>query len=94
VSTQATVEAGTIMKSVARRTKSKPDPNHSPKGLNRGKVQKIIEYYERQTDEEAIAEAEAAYKNPATTMIEVPVELVPQIQKLIARRAGYYSSRG
>jgi hypothetical protein len=76
------------MKTAARRARSKPDPNRYPEGLNRAKVQKIIDYYENQTNEEAIAEAEAAYMNPATTMMEVPVALVPQVQKLIARRAG------
>jgi hypothetical protein len=76
------------MKPATRRTKNKPDPNRYPKGLNREKVQKIIDHYENQTDEEAIAEAEAAYHNPATTMIEVPVALLPKIHKLLAKRAG------
>lgn len=76
------------MKLGIKRPKTKSDPNRYPKGLSREKVQRIIEHYENQTDEEAIAEAEAAYHNPATTMMEVPVALVPQIQKLIAKRAG------
>jgi len=76
------------MKPATRRAKAKPDPNRYPKGLNRDKVQKIIDHYENQTDEEAIAEAEAAYHNPATTMIEVPIALLPKIHKLLAKRAG------
>ena len=76
------------MKTATQHRKSKPDPNRYPKGLNREKVQKIIGYYDNQTDEEAIAEAEAAYNNPGTTMMEVPVALLPQIRKLIAKRTG------
>ena len=51
------------------------------------KVEAVIRYYENQSDEDAIAEAEAAYRNTRSTMMEVPVELVPRVQKLIARRA-------
>jgi hypothetical protein len=77
------------MKSVSkRRSKTKRDPNRYPKGLNRKKVQDLINYYENQTDEEAIAEAKAAIRNPAFTMMAIPVELVPKVQKLISKRAG------
>jgi hypothetical protein len=77
------------MKSASkRRSKAVRDPNRYPKGLNRKKVQELINYYENQTDDEAIAEAEAAYKNPSFTMMQVPNELVPRVQKLISKRAG------
>ena len=76
------------MKPASRRPKSLRDPNRYPKGLDRAKVQELVEHYESQTDDEAIAEAEAAYHNPASTMMEVPVSLVPKVQKLIAKRAG------
>jgi len=71
-----------------RRPKTERDPNRYPKGLNRKKVQALINYYEKQTDEEAIAEAEAAYRGPKTTMMQIPNELVPQVRKLISKRAG------
>jgi predicted GNAT family acetyltransferase len=74
------------MKSTTGRAKPKQDPNRYPKGLNRKKVQEIIEYYENQTDDEAIAEAETAYKSPTSTMIQVPNELVPKVQRLIAKK--------
>jgi len=61
------------------------DANRYPKGLNRRKVEKIIEYYENQSDADAIAEAEAAYRKRKTTMIEVPVKLLPAVQRLIAK---------
>jgi hypothetical protein len=65
------------------------DPNRYPKGWNRKRVQKLIDHYENQTDEEAIAEDEAAYHDTKVTMMAVPVELVPAVQRLISRkRAG------
>ena len=56
--------------------------------MNRKKVQALIDYYENQTDAEAIAEAEAAYRKRGTTLIEVPIKLLPAVRQLIARRAG------
>jgi stress response protein YsnF len=44
------------------------DPNLYPKGLNREKVKAIIDYYENQSDADAIAEGEAAfYRRPKTS---------------------------
>jgi hypothetical protein len=68
-------------------SKSK-DPNRYPKGLTRGKVRALINYYENQSDADAIAEAEAAYRRRTTTLIEIPVKLLPKVRQLLARRAG------
>jgi hypothetical protein len=76
------------IKGPTRKTANKKDPNRYPKGWNRLKVQRVIAHYEGQTDEEAIAEDEAAYTDPAFTMMQVPTELVPRVQKLIAKRVG------
>jgi hypothetical protein len=77
----------TIMKAPAKRTsRAIGDPNRYPKRLDRKKVQKLIDYYENQTDQEAIDEAEAAYRNPKTTMMQVPNTLVPQVRRLISKR--------
>ena len=65
------------------------DPNQYPKGWNRKRVQKLVDHYEKQSDGEAAAEDEAAYHNAKITMMAVPVELVPAVQRLISRkRAG------
>ena len=66
----------------------KKDPNRYPKGLNRRKVQALIDYYDNQSDDEAIAEAEAAYRKRKTALVEVPVKLLPAVRELIARQAG------
>ena len=57
-----------------------------PEGWDAARVQRVVEHYEAQTDDEAIAEDEAAYEAPTHTAMEVPVELVPAVRELIARR--------
>ena len=61
---------------------------HYPKGWNQQRADEIAQYYDNQSDEEAIAEAEAAYRAKAFAMIQVPIKLVPEVQKLLAKRAG------
>jgi hypothetical protein len=68
--------------------KKAKDPNRYPKGLDRRKVQALIEHYDHQSDADAIAEAEAAYRKRSAAVIEVPIRLLPAVRKLIARRAG------
>ncbi len=46
----------------------------------------VLEHYEQQSDDEAVAEDEAAYESTTHTVMEVPVELVPEIRELIAKR--------
>lgn len=62
--------------------------NKFPKGWSARKVKDLIHHYERQSEAEAAAEDDAAYESTRTTMMAVPVELVPQVEKLIAKRAG------
>jgi hypothetical protein len=67
--------------------KTPKDPNQYPKGWNRRKVKAIADYYYKQSDSEAIAEAEAAYHKRTTALIEVPIRLLPKVRRLIARSA-------
>lgn len=62
------------------------DPNRYPRGWDRKRVEAVIAHYENQTDAEAEAEDEAAYRDPAITMMAIPVELVEQVRKLISRK--------
>ena len=61
-----------------------------PAGWDEARVRGVLEHYEVQTPNEAVAEDEAAYADPyeATThtAIDVPVELVPAVRELLARR--------
>ena len=60
-----------------------------PPGWDEERVRRLLEHYEAQSDEEAVAEDEAADEAPTHTAMDVPVELVPIIRELIAkRRAG------
>jgi hypothetical protein len=55
-----------------------------PSGWNEQRVREVLEHYENQTDEEALAEHEAALASPEHTVMEVPAELVPVFRQLIA----------
>ena len=82
----------TIMKKQAgRATVGKSSVKHLnqyPKGWNRKRVESVIAHYENQTEDEAVAEDEAAFRDGAFAMIQVPLKLVSKVQKLLARRAG------
>lgn len=54
-----------------------------PRGWNETRVRRVLEYYESQSDEEAAAEIETALES---TTMEVPVALVPEVRRLIAKR--------
>jgi len=54
-----------------------------PRGWNEARVHRVLEYYESQSDEEAAAEIETALER---TTMEVPVALVPEVRRLIAKR--------
>ena len=62
--------------------------NRFPKGWNKKRVQRVLEHYESQTEEEALAEDEAAYEDQTQAFVEVPVELVPVVRELIAKHQG------
>lgn len=57
-----------------------------PPGWDEERVRRVLEHYEGQSDEEAVAEDEASYEATTHTSMDVPVELVPVIRELIAKR--------
>lgn len=60
-----------------------------PDGWDAARAERVVRHYEEQTDDEAVAEDEAAYEATTHTAMEVPVELVAAVRGLIAkRRAG------
>ena len=64
-------------------------PPHFPEGWDEERVRRVLEHYDNQSDEEAVAEDEASYESTTHTAMEIPVELVPQVRELLAkRRAG------
>lgn len=59
--------------------------NRFPEGWDSDRVQKLLAYYDEQTEEEAVAEDEAGVEDPETVM-NVPRDLVPVIREMIAKR--------
>lgn len=58
---------------------------HLPTGWSEGRVRKLLSQYERQTEEESVAEDEAALQRRDQTVMVVPKRLVPKITKMITQ---------
>ena len=56
-----------------------------PTGWDEQRVRRVLKHYEEQTEEEAVAEDEAAYEDSTQAIMEVPKELVPTIREMIAK---------
>jgi len=54
-----------------------------PPGWDEQRVRRVLEHYESQSEEEAVAEDEAGVS--ASTVMNVPKELVPTVRELIAK---------
>jgi hypothetical protein len=59
--------------------------NKFPPGWDAERVQRVLEHYEAQSDDEAVAEDEAAFEDSTQTVMEVPSELVPAIREMLAK---------
>jgi hypothetical protein len=66
----------------------KSQPQQFPRGWDEERVRKVLTHYESQSEDEAVAEDEAAYEAEGQTVMIVPTDLVPAIRQLIARRRG------
>lgn len=71
--------AGTMAK---KRTKNQK----YPPGWDEERVRKLAERYDNQTEDEQVAEHEAAMDADGQTVLSVPTELVPEIMKLIKKK--------
>lgn len=56
-----------------------------PPGWNLERVKIVLAYYESQSEEDAVADDEAALEMPDHTIMGVPTELVPAVRELIAK---------
>jgi hypothetical protein len=74
-----------MKKQAARKTK-RTKKQELPPGWDEKRVKEVIAYYDRQTDDEGLAEYETAMKIEGQSVMVVPTELVPEIRRLIARR--------
>ena len=57
-----------------------------PEGWDEARVRRVLEHYESQSEEQAVAEDEAAAEQKGQTLMGVPSELVPTVRELIAKR--------
>ena len=73
------------MKKSKKRKASRPK---FPRGWDEKRVRKVLEHYEKQTEDEAVAEDEAAFHTEGQTVMVVPTELVPAIRRMLGQRRG------
>ncbi|MFV9676509.1 MAG: hypothetical protein ACNYVW_02505 [Methanosarcinales archaeon] len=59
--------------------------NKFPPGWDEKRVHRVLAHYESQTEDEAVAEDEAAYEQEGQTIMEIPQELVSKVRDLIAQ---------
>jgi hypothetical protein len=59
--------------------------NRFPPGWDEERVRRVLEHYENESEEEALAEDEAAFEAPAGTLMAIPPALVPEVRQLIIR---------
>ena len=59
--------------------------NEFPSGWDDGRVRRVIDHYDKQTPEQAVAEDEAVFEDQHETVMTVPRELVPAVRELIAK---------
>ena len=57
--------------------------NRFPPGWDAERVREVIEHYESQTEEEAVAEDEAAFALEGHTVMVIPHHLVPAVRALL-----------
>ncbi len=58
-----------------------------PPGWDEERVQRVLRHYDSLTEEEEVAEDEAALEDATQTVMEIPNELVPTVRALLAERA-------
>jgi len=59
--------------------------NKLPPGWDEERVRGVLDHYENQTDEEAVAEDEERFQDATHTVMEVPYELLSDVRNLIAK---------
>ena len=59
-----------------------------PPGWDEKRVKDLIAHYESQTEDEEFADIEAVREAENITLMEIPTELVPEVEALLARKRG------
>jgi hypothetical protein len=58
--------------------------NKYKKGWNKTKIAALIKHYEEQTEDEEVADDEAAFNDPEQTVVLVPRSLLPKVNQLLS----------
>lgn len=58
-----------------------------PPGWDEARVRRLLEHYKEQTEDEAVAEDESAWRD-SQTVVNLPPKLFPQVRELIAKHRG------
>lgn len=58
-----------------------------PPGWDEERVRLVLEHYEEQSEDEAVAEDEAAFEGKKQTVVEIPSDLLPEVRRLLAEHA-------
>jgi hypothetical protein len=58
-----------------------------PPGWKEERVRLVLEHYEEQSEDEAVAEDEAAFEGKKQTVVEIPADLLPEVRRLLAEHA-------
>ena len=66
--------------------------NKYPKGWSEARVRRVAQHYEDQSEDEAVAEYEAAGRGRQQTTMTVPTRLVPAIRRLLKDKGTQSSS--
>ena len=79
---------GNPLTAYQRRLRRKKEMKQSkfPPGWDEDRVKRVLAHYEAQSEDEAVAEDEAAYEAQDQTVMEIPTDLVPAVRELIAKR--------
>ena len=59
--------------------------NRFPPGWDQERVKRLLEHYETQSEDEAVAEEEAAFEDKTHTVMLIPNELVPAVRTLLSQ---------
>ena len=57
-----------------------------PAGWNEARTQALADHYDSQSEDEQVAEHEAAFAAEGQTVLVVPTELVPKIVRMIRKK--------
>ena len=64
-----------------------------PEGWDEQRVGAVLTHYEKQTEEDAMAEDEEAFRNRTRTSMEVPTQLVSKIRELIEKNNASHTAK-